>query len=89
MGYRPPKGVRPPQLEGKLTGRPRGSKNYEDAWEDVLWGWRHRNVERASPPNESARMWWSFARYYPHQVTEWLSGRGLDLNTGADGKLKA
>jgi hypothetical protein len=27
MGYRPPKGVRPPQLEGKRCGRPKGSTN--------------------------------------------------------------
>src|SRR5262249_18098517 len=26
MGYRPPKGVRPPQLEGKRTGRPKKAK---------------------------------------------------------------
>ena len=30
MGYRPPKGVRPPQFEGKRTGRPKGSKNHPD-----------------------------------------------------------
>ena len=27
MSYQPPKGVRPPQLEGKRTGRPKGSRN--------------------------------------------------------------
>ena len=57
MPYRPPKGVRPPQLEGKRTGRPRGSKNLAGAWRDVLWGYQNAGNEDAEPPSGAARLW--------------------------------
>jgi hypothetical protein len=72
MGFRPPKGVRPPQLEGKRTGRPKGSRNYARAWADVLWGYEHRDEETASPPSTAAYFWWGFASRYPDEVREWL-----------------
>lgn len=72
MGYRPQKGVRPPQLEGKRTGRPKGSRNYAEAWADVLWGFEHRYHDRASPPTRAALMWWGFASRFPDEVEEWL-----------------
>ena len=76
MGYRPPKGVRPPQLEGKRTGRPKGSKNHARVWADVIWGYEHRNDARAAYPNQAARMWWSFAHFFPNEVRAWLKHCG-------------
>jgi hypothetical protein len=72
MGYRPPTGIRPPQLEGKRSGRPRGSKSHAKIWNDVLWGYHHRFDAQAAYPNEAARMWWSFARYFPDEVEGFL-----------------
>ncbi len=72
MGYRPPKGVRPPQLEGRRTGRPKGSKDHARVWADVLWGYQHRYDDRADYPNQSARMWWTFASRHPDEVEEFL-----------------
>jgi hypothetical protein len=40
MGYRPPKGVRPPQLEGKRCGRPKGSRNRSSLLLAMLHVWR-------------------------------------------------
>lgn len=76
MGFRPPKGVRPPQLEGKRTGRPKGSRNYAVAWQDVLWGYEHRDEGLASPPTTAALLWWGFASRYPEEVREWLEACG-------------
>lgn len=76
MGYRPPKGVRPPQLEGKRTGRPKGSKSYADAWADVRWAYDHRYDDRASPPSRNAFIWWGFACAYPDELEEWLNDCG-------------
>jgi hypothetical protein len=76
MGYRPPKGVRPPQLEGKRTGRPKGSRNGANAWRDVLWGYKHRYEERGNPPNAAAHLWWGLALWWPDELEEWLIARG-------------
>jgi hypothetical protein len=76
MGFKPPKGVRPPQLEGRRTGRPRGSRNYAKAFQDALWGWEHRDEDRVVPPNKAAWLWWFFGRNYPRQLTEFLVGYG-------------
>jgi len=77
MGYRPPKGVPPPQLQGKRTGRPRGSRNYARAWRDCLWGHEHRNDPFALPPTGAARLWQSFASRYPDALEAWLEEVGL------------
>lgn len=76
MGYRPPKGVRPPQLEGKRTGRPKGSRNHARVWADVVWGYKHRYDDRADYPNESARLWWTFASHYPYELAAFLEAFG-------------
>lgn len=76
MGFRPPKGVRPPQLEGKRTGRPKGSRNHAHVWDDVLWGYQHRYETRANYPNQSARMWWTFAAHYPDALETVLEDFG-------------
>jgi hypothetical protein len=76
MGYRPPKGVRPPQLEGKRTGRPRGSRNYAAAWADVEWAYRHRYTREGSPPTPEARVWWFLAYRYPDELEEFLAAWG-------------
>jgi hypothetical protein len=76
MGFRPPKGVRPPQLEGKRTGRPKGSKNYAKDWAPILWGFAHRFTESASPPTVAASLWWGMASRYPDEVEEWLEACG-------------
>jgi len=72
MGFRPPKGVRPPQLEGKRTGRPRKSKNFASAWRDAIWGFEHHDEDYAVVPNAAAWLWWTFARYYPAVLYEFL-----------------
>jgi hypothetical protein len=76
MAFRPPKGVRPPQLEGKRTGRPKGSRTFSRAWQDVLWGYRHRYVDRVSPPTPAAYLWWSLARFSPYELEGFLQEAG-------------
>ena len=80
MGYRPPKGVRPPQLEGRRTGRPKGSKNYAGAWEaawaDARWGYEHRAEDDADPPTQAAQLWWYFAHYFPDELEAFLGEYG-------------
>jgi hypothetical protein len=76
MGYRPPKGVRPPQLEGKRTGRPTGSRNFARSFQDALWGFENRNEDRVIPPSRAAWLWWTFAHNYPDQLEEFLIGYG-------------
>jgi|GEM_PF-6716753 len=76
MGFRPPKGIPPKQLEGKRTGRPKGSKNYARIWAPVLWGFEHRFEDRATPPTPAASLWWGFASRYPDDVEEWLTACG-------------
>jgi hypothetical protein len=75
MAYRPPKGVRPPQLEGKRTGRPKGSKNFAAAWRDCQWGYVNYDVDDP-PPTQGARLWQLFARCFPEEVRAWLTSRG-------------
>jgi hypothetical protein len=62
VGYRPPKGVRPPQLEGKRTGRPEGSTSFGRAWDDFKWGLAHCDDPEAPPPSKGAELWRAFAR---------------------------
>jgi hypothetical protein len=78
MAYRPPKGVRPPQLEGKRTGRPRGSKNFAAAWRDVLWGYEHRYDEVVDgAPSAAAALWYRVAYFWPDEIEEWLEEWGM------------
>lgn len=76
MAFRPPKGVRPPQLEGKRTGRPKGSQNLAVAWRDALWGHEHAYDDHAEPPNAAARLWWYFAGRYPDELEDFLEAHG-------------
>lgn len=76
MAFRPPKGVRPPQLEGRRTGRPKGSKNFAAAWRDALWGHEHADEYYASPPTAGAALWWYFARCFPYELEEFLEEYG-------------
>ena len=76
MPYRPPKGVRPPQLEGKRTGRPKGSKNGVHVWRDVLWGYEHRSQHRAHPPNPLALLWWFVGYHWPDELAGFLQWAG-------------
>jgi hypothetical protein len=78
MAYHPPKGLRPPQLEGKRTGRPKGSKNLASAWRDVLWGFQHCDEDDANPPppTAGAALWWYFAHYFPEDLEEFLEVYG-------------
>jgi hypothetical protein len=77
MGYHPPRGVRPPQLEGKRTGRPRGSKNLAAAWRDLLWAYEHRDEDRGNPPTAAAHLWWRFADCFPDELEEFVDAYGL------------
>ena len=76
MGFRPPKGVRPPQLEGKRTGRPKGSRNYADAWRDAIWAYDHCYDDRVSAPTRVALLFWYLANRYPDEFGEWLEAHG-------------
>jgi hypothetical protein len=77
MAYTPPKGIRPPQLEGKRTGRPRGSRNLAAAWRDAVWAWEHRDEEEVCPPTAGAAVWWFLADRYPAELEEFLEAHGL------------
>lgn len=76
MGFHPPKGVKPPQLEGKRTGRPRGSRNYAKVWADARWGYDHRHENYAYPPTQAAWLWWYFAHYFPDELKAFLEKYG-------------
>ncbi len=83
MGYRPPRGVRPPQLEGKRTGRPKGSPNLARAWREVQWGYSHRGDNWVpSVPSGGAELWWHFATLYPDQARAFLERHGKLLHEG-------
>jgi hypothetical protein len=77
VGYRPPKGVRPPRLKGRRTGRPKGSKNHArawaDAWANLRWGYEHRSEDRGSPPSQEAHLWWRVAADSPDAVRAFLA----------------
>jgi hypothetical protein len=72
MPYRPPKGVRPPQFEGKRVGRPKGSKNYAPAWRDAIWAYEHEFDDVADAPTAGARLWWEFAQNFPLELEIFL-----------------
>jgi len=72
MAFRPPQGVRPPQLEGKRTGRPKGSTTLTRALRSAVWGFVHRYTGLAKPPCGDALLWWRFALRYPDQVERFL-----------------
>jgi hypothetical protein len=72
MGYRPPKGVRSPQLEGKRTGRRKGSRNFAQVWKNVRWGFKYRDERPVRFPNDESRLWWMFASEYPVEVERFL-----------------
>lgn len=72
MAYKPPKGVRPPQLEGKRTGRPKGSTNEAAAWRDAVWGYQHRKDSTRDLPSGAALIWWYFADMFPDETREFL-----------------
>jgi hypothetical protein len=76
MGYRPPKGVRPPQLEGKRIGRPKGVRNYESAWSDVIWAYRNLYGGRAPAPTPTAGLWLRFAEEFPDEFEAWVEESG-------------
>lgn len=77
MGWRPPKGVAPPHLEGRRTGRPRGSRNWSSAWKDCLWGYQHANDFDAVPPTAGAALWQAFAAVNYWEVHGWLEEHGV------------
>lgn len=76
MSRFPPKGVRPPQLEGKRVGRPKGSKNWSCAKRDILWGYYNSNAGYVRPPSPGAALWRLFASAYPDEVEAWLEDQG-------------
>jgi hypothetical protein len=72
MGYRPPAGIAPPQLEGKRTGRPKCSKSHARILADIEWAYEHRSDPQAEPPTVEARFWWRLARSFPHEFAFWV-----------------
>jgi hypothetical protein len=79
MGYRPPKGMNPPQLEGKRTGRPVGSRNHAKAWADIQWAYDNLDEDCVEAPNQNALMWWRFGNTFPDQFRCWVDKRGRIL----------
>ncbi len=77
MRHQPPKGVRPPQFEGRRTGRPKGSRNFAKAWREVQWAFGHRFDDRADIPSGAAGVWWYFAHFYPDELEEFLERYGM------------
>ena len=78
MSYRPPRGIAPPQLAGKRTGRPKGSRTHAKDRADVEWAYRHRQDGGAAPPNPTALYWWRLARSFPDEFAYWVeSGCGV------------
>jgi hypothetical protein len=75
MAYSPPRGIPPTHLEGKRTGRPRGSKNFAPAWRDAVWGFEHA-FDDEKPPSDGAGLWRLFANFCPEAVEEWLVENG-------------
>jgi hypothetical protein len=76
MAFSPPKGIAPPQLAGRRTGRPKGSKNHARIWADALWGFQHRHDEDAVPPTPAAWLWWGFAQGFPGELEDFLVANG-------------
>ena len=76
MAFSPPKGVRPPQLEGKRTGRPKGSKNVAKIWHAVLWAYKHCEDDEVRAPSKEALIWWYCASYDPDFFEDWLDAYG-------------
>ena len=70
------KGLRPPQLEGRRTGRPKGSRNHAKVWADIEWAYEHRHVEPASAPNVTALQWWRLAASFPDEFAFWFEQGG-------------
>jgi hypothetical protein len=72
MGFRPPKGLDPPQLKGKRTGRPRGSRNHAQALADIQWAYDNLDEDPEEAPNSNALLWWRFANTFPDQFNLWV-----------------
>ena len=74
MAFRPPKGVRPPQLEGRRTGRKKGGKNGAKAWRDFWWAYEHRFFGRnlVTPPTAGAGVWHMYMHDNRRHVERWL-----------------
>ena len=77
MRYRPPKGVRPPQLEGKRTGRPKGARNWAKAWRDCVWGFKHADWREIAPPTPGAALWRAFAADNGGDLYDFLVEHGV------------
>jgi len=71
VGYRPPKGIAPPQLAGKRTGRPRGSRNYAEDWEPIEWAYKNRYEQSVAAPNVMSLLWWRLAASFPDEFSYW------------------
>jgi hypothetical protein len=82
MGYRPPKGVRPPQLEGRRTGRPKGSRkgwsgllsDASDLSDDIRWAYYARFVapeKMPIPPSPFALVLSRIAASFPEEFALW------------------
>jgi len=77
MPFSPPKGVRPPWLEGKRTGRPKGSRNWQSAWDDCWWGYIHAKKPDAQPPTAGAALWHALAIENFWAVRDFLESHGV------------
>jgi hypothetical protein len=52
-------------LDGKRTGRPKGSRTTSRVRRDILWAYRHLGKPDAKPPSAGARLWAALAREHP------------------------
>jgi hypothetical protein len=76
MGFHPPRGVRPAQLEGKRTGRPRGSRTHASAWSDISWAYANIDKYPVSAPNGNAYNWWKYGISHREEFTTWVERGG-------------
>jgi hypothetical protein len=52
-------------LDGRRTGRPKGSRTTSRVRRDILWAYRHLDKPGARPPSAGARLWAALAREHP------------------------
>jgi hypothetical protein len=52
-------------LDGRRTGRPKGSKTTSRVRRDILWAYRNLDKPDAKPPSAGAQLWAALAREQP------------------------
>jgi hypothetical protein len=72
-------------LEGRRTGRPRGSKTTSRVRRDMMWAYHHLDDADVKPPSAGAKMWSDLARSQPGNFLSCL----VSLETGTESKANS